>query len=266
MSLVRKIAHNTLSQIAGKIISTLLGLVALGMMTRYLGQEKFGWYITTIAFLQFVGILSDFGMTVVTAQMLSEPEHDKTKLFKNLLGFRFFSALIFFGLAPFAAIFFPYPTEVKIAIGFTSISYFATVINQVFVGLYQTRFKMHIQAVAEVIGRIVLVIGIWLLTQNNASFLPIMGAIVISSLAHTGVMWFKARQEIIIAFAFDRKIWVGIIKKMWPIAIAIVFNVVYLKGDLVLLSIFRRSRGRALRHKVARDTASISIPMDADHQ
>ena len=27
-----------------------LGVLALGMMTRYLGTEKFGWYVTTISF------------------------------------------------------------------------------------------------------------------------------------------------------------------------------------------------------------------------
>ncbi|MBU1895837.1 oligosaccharide flippase family protein, partial [Patescibacteria group bacterium] len=81
MSVTKKIAHNTMVQIVGKIFSTVLGLVALGMMTRYLGAEQFGWYITTIAFLQFVGILIDFGLIPVTAQMMSEPKFDKIKLF-----------------------------------------------------------------------------------------------------------------------------------------------------------------------------------------
>ena len=113
-----KIAHNTIIQIVGKIISTIFGLLAVGMMTRYLGTEKFGWYVTAITFLQFVGILIDFGLIPVTAQMLSEPTDDKEKLLKNLLGFRLTTALIFLGVAPFIAMFLPYPLEVKIAIGF----------------------------------------------------------------------------------------------------------------------------------------------------
>jgi len=39
--------------------------------------------------------------------------------------------------------------------------------------------------------------------------------------------------------AFDWQIWKKIIIKMWPIAISIICNVVYLKGDTLLLSIFR---------------------------
>src|SRR3990167_5484988 len=113
MSLTKKIAHNTIAQIIGKIISTLLGLIAIGMMTRYLGTEQFGWYVTAISFLQFIGILIDFGLIPVTAQMLSEPGVDKTQLLKNLLGFRLVSAILFLGLAPFVAFLFPYPAEVK---------------------------------------------------------------------------------------------------------------------------------------------------------
>src|SRR3989338_1779513 len=90
----RVIAHNTIIQIIGKIISVALGLLALGMMTRYLGQEQFGWYITVISFLTFAGILTDFGLIPVSAQMLSEPKHDKTKLFRNLIGFRLAAAII----------------------------------------------------------------------------------------------------------------------------------------------------------------------------
>ena len=83
MSTTQKIASNTAVQVAGKIIATFLGLLGVGMLTRYLGAEQFGWYITTISFLQFIGICIDFGMVPVTAQMLSEPAFDKKKLFQN---------------------------------------------------------------------------------------------------------------------------------------------------------------------------------------
>ena len=238
MSLTRQLAHNTIVQIVGKILSTILGLIALGLMTRYFGQEKFGWYITATAFLQFIGILADFGMIPVTAQMLSEPHEDKDKLFQNLFTFRFFSALLFLGLAPFISMFFPYPTEVKLAISLTTIAFLAITLNQVFVGFYQTKLKMHIPATGEVIGRAVLVLGVWLLVARQSSFLPVMAVVSLASVSHTVFLVWRARQETKIAFVFDWEIWRQIMSKMWPIALSIIFNVVYLKGDLVLLSLF----------------------------
>jgi O-antigen/teichoic acid export membrane protein len=239
MSLTRKIAHNTIYQIIGKIVSVALGLVALGMMTRHLGQEQFGWYVTTISFLQFIGILIDFGLIPVTAQMMSEPAFDKHTLFKNLLGFRFVTAVIFLGITPFIALFFPYPIEVKIAIAFTTISFLSVAMNQVLLGFYQTKLKMHIPAIGEVVGRIVLVISLWLFIREGLGFLPIMGAVVASAVAYTLFLWAQAHTESPAGFGFGMNIWRAIAVKMWPIAIAIMFNVLYLKGDIILLSLFR---------------------------
>lgn len=239
MNTTRKIAHNTIAQMVGKSISVALGLIAIGMMTRYLGQVRFGWYTTVISFLQFIAILVDFGLIPVTAQMMSEPAFDKQRLLKNLLGFRFTTAVIFLGLAPLIALFFPYPKEIKIAIGFTTISFLGVAMNQILIGFYQTKLKMHIQAIGEVIGRIVLVSGLWLVIATDRGFLPVMGVVTASSVVYTVVLWLRAKEEQPIGFNFDWNIWKAIIIKMWPIAVSIIFNVLYLKGDIILLSWFR---------------------------
>ena len=238
MASTRKLAWNTGIQLAGKVVSTLLGLIAIAMMTRYLGQEKFGWYTTVMAFLQFIAILIDFGLVPVTAQMLSEPKYDNARLFKNLLGFRFVTAIVFLGLAPFIALLFPWPIEVKIAVAFTTISMLAVAMNQVLLGYYQTKLKMHVQAIGEVIGRIVLVIGLLLLITNQAGFIPIMIIVTVGNVVYSLYMWLVASKGTPAGFAFDWHIWKAIACKMWPIAVAIMFNVLYLKGDTVLLTFF----------------------------
>lgn len=235
----RAIAHNTIAQVIGKIISTVLGLFAIGMMTRYLGQEKFGWYVTATTYLQFTGILIDFGLTIVTAQMLSEPEYDKEELFKNLLGFRFYTALIFLVIAPLISLFFPYPPEVKIAIAVSAISFLCIALNQVFIGFYQAKLKTHLVAIGEVSGRVVLVAGLVWLIYRQANFLPIMGTIIAGAIVFTIFLWWQASKLTKISFSYNKNIWLAIIKKMWPITVAVLFNAVYLKGDTVILSFLR---------------------------
>jgi len=239
MSTTRKIAHNTAIQIGGKAISTLLGLAAIGMMTRYLGTEQFGWYVAAISFLQFIGIIIDFGLIPVTAQMMSEPAFDKKILFQNLLGFRFISAIIFLGIAPLLILLFPYPIEVKMAVAIMTISFLGIAMNQVFTGFYQYTLKMHIQALGEVLGRAVLVGGLWLLIAQRASFLSVMMLVTISTLVYTAYMWFASARFEKSQFRFDWPVYKAIFHKSWPIAISIIFNVIYLKGDIILLSLFR---------------------------
>jgi len=239
MSTTRKIAHNTIVQIIGKVISVGLGLVALAMMTRYLGTEQFGWYTTAVSVLGFAGILIDFGLIPVTAQMMSEPEFEKKTLFQNLIAYRFVTALIFFALIPFAILLFPYPAEVKTAVSFMSIAFFAVAMNQVFLGFFQTKFLMHLQAIGEVVGRVLLVIGVWFFVSSDGGFLPLMGVVTAAGVLYTIVLWMSSLKHIKVGFRFDKNIWIAITKKMWPIALSIIFNVVYLKGDTILLSLFR---------------------------
>lgn len=251
MSLTKQLAHNTAAQLIGKIVSTFLGLIAIGILTRYLGVEKFGWYGTTLGFLQFIAIMIDFGLIPVTAQMMSEvPSHIKetntnslaeyrSKLLKNLLGFRFVTAVVGLGIAPFIALLFPYPPEVKIAIAFTTISMLAVAMNQIFIGFYQSKLITYLQAMGEVIGRLVLLAGLFLCLYLQANFLSVMWAITLSSVAYTLALWFFTRKHAALGFAYNIDIWKRITIKMWPIALSIVFNVIYLRGDILILSFFR---------------------------
>lgn len=239
MSLSRKIAFNTSVQLVGKIVSTILGLVAIALLGRYLGPEQFGWYTTAITFLQFAGILVDFGLIPVTAQMLGEGKHKQEALLPNLLGYRFATAGVFFLLAPLVSLLFAYPTPVKWAIGLMAISFVATALNQILTGFYQYRLRMHVVVIGEVAGRVALVVATWFLVHYGAGFLPLMAAVTGASLIFTGVLWWQAQREQPAGLAFNGPIWREITLKMWPIAVSIVFNVVYLKGDTLLLSVFR---------------------------
>lgn len=239
MSTKRKIAHNTVFQLIGKVISTLLGLFAIGMMTRYLGVEKFGWYSTAINYLQYIAIVIDFGLIPVTATLLSERPSEEKKLLQNLLGFRFITSALLLGIAPLPAFFLPYPTEVKLAIALCSVSFIGVAMNQIFLGYYQTKLKMHIQAIGEVVGRIILVGGLALAITGKASFLWVMSVTIISNLSYTLVLWLAAKKFTTPTFAFDWQVWKMIYKKMRFVALSIFFNVMYLRGDMVLLPLFR---------------------------
>lgn len=240
MSLTRQVAHNTIIQMAGKIISTLLGVVSLALLARYLGVEKFGWYTTTLTFLQFVGILTDFGLITVTAQMLGEENGlEKPKLLRNLLGFRLTTSLFFFLIAPFIALILPYRLEIHQAIWISTVSFIGIGLNQVLTGYFQYRLKMHVQSVAEILSRVALLgcMGLALLWQT--SFVVTVGLLVIPNIIFTLFLIYGAQKEISLRPGFDFHMWKIIIHKMWPIALSIIFNVIYLKGDILILSLYR---------------------------
>jgi len=80
MTLAKKIALNTIVQAGSKIISTVLGLLTIALITRYLGPAGFGEYTTIITFISFFAVIADLGLTLVTVQLICQPNIEKNKI------------------------------------------------------------------------------------------------------------------------------------------------------------------------------------------
>ncbi|MEI6835297.1 MAG: flippase [Candidatus Falkowbacteria bacterium] len=239
MNLSSKIAYNTIIQFIGKIISTVLGLISLAMMTRYLGQSGFGSYTTIITFISFFAIIADLGLTLVTVQMISRPGADEKKSLNNLFGLRLISIIIFLGLAPVVAIFLPYSAAIKTGILVAALSFLFPALNQVIIGLFQKRLRMDKAVIAETIGRIILVIGIWLVLLSDRGLNGVLWASVIAAALNFIISYLLAADDFFIKPTFDLKIWQEIITKSWPLAVTIVLNLLYLKTDTLILSLIK---------------------------
>lgn len=246
MSLTRKIAHNTIMQFSSKVIGTLLGLLTVSIMTRALGQAGFGYYSTIMGFLQFFGIFVDFGLTLTTAQMLGKArqtqgaaEWDEHTLFANILGLRLVSAVVFLGLAPLIVLVFPYPPIVKLGIAIGTVSFFFMAVNQIFLGYFQARLNMQWVAVAEIANRVFLLAAVVACVYFNLGLLAIIAAVSISNVVQFVFLFFPARRMSAIRVGFNLACWKDIWSSTWPIALSIALNLLYLKTDILVLSVYR---------------------------
>jgi len=240
MKLSTKIAYNTIIQFASKIVSTGLGLIAIAITARALGVTGFGEYTVAITFISFFAISADLGLTLITVQMISQPKADENKILGNLMGLRLISAAILIGLGPLVATFFPYSHEVKIAITAVSLSFFFIALNQIFVGIFQKYLRMDKVSLAEVISRGLMVALVFLSIKQDFGLLGIMFAISISSALNFFLLLFYSKKFTQFKVLFDFVYWKKIIALSWPLALTIIFNLLYLKTDTFLLSIIKR--------------------------
>ncbi|MFA6106640.1 MAG: flippase [Patescibacteria group bacterium] len=239
MSLKARVAQNTMIQIAGKIVSTILGLFSIRVMADYLGPEGFGEYTTIITFLSFFAIIADLGLTLVTVSLISRKEADEEKILNNLFGLRFFSALIFLSAGPIIVFLFPYGTAIKAGVIIASLSFFFAALNQIFVGLFQKYLKMGKVSLAEMAGRVVLLAGVIIAARAGFGLNGILLAAVISAAVNFFFLYIFSRGLARIRFGFEWGLWMEIIKKSWPLALTIFFNLLYLKTDTIILSLVR---------------------------
>jgi len=241
MNLAKKVAQNTLIQVAGKTISTILGLFSLALITRHLGQAGFGEYTIIYTFLTFFAVIADLGLTLVTVQMISNAGNKENKILNNLFSLRSLSAILFIGLAPVIVLFSPYGQSVKIGVLIAAAAFIFPALNQIIIGLFQKKLSMDRSSIAEIAGRIVLLIGIIISSKLNGGLNGILLATVASGAINFFLHYLFALKFTVLRFAFDLSLWKEIIKRSWPLALTIILNLIYLRADTLILSMFKDS-------------------------
>lgn len=243
MNLSYKVAHNTIIQMIGKIISTILGLLSLALITRYLGQDGFGEYTTIITFLSIFAVLADFGLTLVTVQMISGVKEDQqeNKILNNLFSFRLLSILTVLIITPLVLWFMPYSSTIKLGVLITAPYFIFPALSQIIIGLFQKKLSMNRAVLAEVISRTVLIIGIFAVWKLKLGLNGILFTTVLSGFVSFLFHYLLAKKFVKLKLAWDFKLWKDILTRSWPLAITIILNLIYLRTDIVFLSLLKSS-------------------------
>lgn len=242
MSTTRALAWNTAMQVSGKVVSTAVGVVIVGIMTRYLGTEGFGMYSTANAYFQVFGILLDFGLSVMLVQMLGEHAGEKT--YEDRAVSAAFTLRILFGgliltAGAFIGLLMPYPSILKVALFAIWGSFFFSALNQIVIGVHQRHLKMHVVAISEVAGRLVLLLGVLVATAAGWGLVPIVLIVSLGGFVNFAINAWIARRYAAVRWNWDPAFWKTLLRRSWPVGVSILFNLIYFKADALILSLVR---------------------------
>ncbi len=239
MALAGKVAANTVIQVGNKIVTTGINLVIIALITRYLGTYGFGQYTTAVTFVVFFSIAADLGLTLITTQLISRPGINISEVMSNLFTFRVVSGLVIVGLAPVVAMFLPYEASIKEGIHITALAMYFVLLCQIFVSLFQKELRTDRIAIAEIVSRLVILgLTVWAITANTG-VTGLLWVLTAGSALSFGLHFWYARKYVDIKFRFDRAVWKDIMQRSWPLVITIVLNLVYLKADILILSLMK---------------------------
>jgi O-antigen/teichoic acid export membrane protein len=237
MTLVRKIAYNTIVSVGARLLVAALGLINIGFIARYLGQEGYGSYALILAFLFTFNILADLGLYSLMVREISRPKADEKKITSNIFTIRIIALLIFLGLASAAIWLFPYTSQIKLGVIIGAIGFLFLSTSQVLMGIFQKYLRVDKPGLADIIGRLVQLGLVVLFIYLDLGFFAILLAMVISCIAIFVVNWLFARKYVAIGLAFDFSLWKKLIKMALPIAASIILTLIYFKFDTIFLSL-----------------------------
>ena len=153
MPLARRIAYNVVFNSVAKIISTVLALLSIGFITRYLGKEGFGDYATVLAFFALFSALADLGLAPLLAREISREDAPEANIVGNVVALRLTSSFIDFAGALCAIPFFPYSEGLRTGIIVASAAFLFASSSGVLNGIFQKRLAMFKIAAVELIGK-----------------------------------------------------------------------------------------------------------------
>lgn len=240
MSIARALAVNTGIQLIGRVISTILGIIIIGLLTRSLGQTGFGAYTAATAYLQFFALLLDLGLNVTFTALLGEHANDKAYE-KRCISAIFTLRLVMVAAAMIVAPFlwkFTYPQETLIFWSIVALngSVLLPSLNQILIGVQQRHLRMYIPTIAEVVGRVVWLVGILLARAYGVGIVGIMWLATLSNVMSFLLTFTLSSRHEHYSLRWDPAFWKSALLRSWPIGLSIAFNLIYFKADTFILS------------------------------
>lgn len=239
MAIARRIAYNVVFNIITKFISTVLALVGIGFITRYLGIAGFGDYSTVLAFFTFFGSAADLGLYAITAREISRPNADEEKILGNAFTLRLLSSLFVFLLTPALIYFLPYSAEVKLGVLIAAASFVFSSTYAVLNGVFQKNLAMDKVSTAEVIGKLIQILVIISAVKFNLGFTTIIMSILVSMIFNFVIVMYFVRDYIKLKLQFDFPYWKKFLREAAPLGVSSLVVFIYFKIDTILLSIIK---------------------------
>lgn len=245
MTLARKILGNTIAQVLGRFVTAFLAIIVVKILATYLGQAGYGKYATIYEFLAFFGAFADFGIFTIAVREMSREKSDQEAVFSNALTLRTLFTATAMLLGAGAGFLVPQYQHTVIPVGIliASLSTFFVILSGTLSVALQVRLRMEFAAFALVLGKVFTVAIVLLITQSlfpvateESFFLLIWAGTVGAGFTFLlTLLWTRASFPV--RFRFDKTLSKKLLLEAAPFAIALALNTLYIRLDILLLSL-----------------------------
>lgn len=245
MATNKNVITNTFAQFGGKVGTVLASFIVVKIVSSY-GADFYGDYVTAYEFLAFFGVLADAGLFAIAVRDISRRAHKPDFVLGNILAMRLGLITLAVIAAGLMAQLIPsYSEAVKVGIWITGLSMALTIIAGSMSAILQARMKIHLLSGSLVTGKIILATLVFALSLNlwlppatgTELFMRFLWAGVISNLVFCGLVWFWVQREVTLKLQYNKTYWLDTWRTSLPYGLALVLQTLYLRADLILISL-----------------------------
>lgn len=236
----RRIARNSLVQMAGRGVTMVVSLLSLAVLSRYLEPTEFGQYQLVIAFLTLFNI-SDLGVTTIAVRHLSTSDRDPEELMGNVLTIRTVLAISSAILVVAFAFLFEDQAYIKAAIAIAALSFPLTIFSGSYSATFAANLRMEYAMLGNVAQAVVGLLAMAAVVLNGGGLLRLIIAYDLGILANSLVCLYFAHRFVRPRFSFDFHYSQTVIREAIPLGLAVLVITAYGRIDIVLLKWFTDS-------------------------
>ena len=240
MRTIQRIAKNIIALYGSQLINSILSLVLLILIARTLGDVIFGKYSFAIAFTAIFAIFSNLGYDVFIVREVAKDKSRAYKYLSNIVTIRFLLYFILFTLFVVSINAMGYPADTKNAVylfgGYILLTSFASLFRMVFRAFEKMEYDAFSRVAANIIrvtlGILVLFLGYGLIELGFVFLFTGIFDVLFSFLI-------CIKKFVNPGMEVDLDFWKNSIKIALPLGMASIFGLIYIKIDIVMLSIMK---------------------------
>lgn len=233
----KAIAANTAYQILARTVTSFMGFLITVIIAREFGLSGYGDFIKVTSFVAFFYLFSDFGLNAIFLQ-------DEKNKFKDIFTTRLFMGAIIFIVCNLIALVLPYSktmdigfsNSLKILIFIFSFSIFLQSIGYSAAYYFQKKLDYFKYMIGTISGSLLSLTLVFIFTFLNFSISYLFVSLLFGSLLSCLVLLFFVKEKIF-EINFNFSLYKELIIKSTPLGLMLVFNFIYFRIDIILLSV-----------------------------
>ena len=242
MTLARRVAWNTIAQSGARVLTLALSLLTTALLTRHLGVDGYGVFVTVTVYVTFFATFFDLGVSQYLSRELAADQSSQDRQFREALGLRALLAipiaLVALGVA---LLIYHDPGDADIRRGIAIALPLVVLLGLASVGsaLFQARLMLDRVALAEICGQLVGAGAIVAAVVTDRGVGTVIAAVVLGATVNTLVIFGLARRATSLRPILDVAAWRRLLSRALPLGLAVMVATVYFRADAILLSILK---------------------------
>lgn len=235
------IFKNTTYQTVTRLITSSIGFLITLLIARSFGNLGYGEFTKVTVFVSFFYLIADFGLNAIYIKKDDEVTH-----FRDLFYLRFLISIVLIIAANAIAFVLPYNSDLDS--GFSNITrlgifiFSFSILFQSIVyscsAIFQKKLKYDFLMISSGIGSFFTLFLILINVYLFKSISNIYFAFIVGGFLTAAVSIFGTKNKIF-PISLNFKFTKNLIKETLPIGLMLIFNLIYFRIDIFLLSVFR---------------------------